>query len=135
LPRPSVWLIRTALLHLGIGFTIGALILFEKGVPYADAIWALLPLHIELVLVGWTTQLALGVGYWILPRFLRGPARGDERLIWASYLLLNLGVLSAGVGGWLNAPGAVLLAGRVAEMVAVALFALQAIPRVKPHGV
>ncbi len=135
MPRLSVWLIRTALLYLGAGFTLGALILFQKGIPYDEAVWQLLPLHIEFVLIGWTTQLAMGVAFWILPRFLRGAARGDERLVWAAYVLLNTGVLSAGIGAWLGAPGAVLLAGRVAEMLAVALFALQAVRRIKPHGV
>jgi len=134
MPRPSVWLIRTALLYLGAGFTIGALILLQKGLPYWGAVWQLLPLHIEVLLIGWTTQFAMGVAYWILPRFLHGAARGDVRLVWLAYALLNLGVLSAGLGGWLGAPGLVLLAGRSAEMLAVALFALQVVPRVKPLG-
>jgi len=134
MPRPSVWLIRTALLYLGAGFTIGALILLQKCLPYWAAVWQLLPLHIEVLLIGWTTQFAMGVAYWILPRFLHGAARGDVRLVWLAFVLLNLGVLSAGLGGWLGAPGLVLLAGRGAEMLAVALFALQAVPRVKPLG-
>src|SRR5690242_2404973 len=116
MPRPSVWLIRTALLYLGAGFTLGALILFQKGIPYWDGVWLLLPLHIEFVLIGWTTQFAMGVAYWILPRFLHGPARGDVRLVWLAYGLLNLGVLCAGLGAWLAAPGIVLVAGRSAEM-------------------
>jgi cbb3-type cytochrome oxidase subunit 1 len=134
-PRLSVWLVRTSLVYLGLGFTLGALILFQKGIPYSDAVWSLLPLHIEFVLVGWTLQLAMGVAFWILPRFLRGAARGDERLVWLAYLLLNAGVLSVGVGAWLGLPGGVLLAGRGAEMLAAALFALHAWPRVKPQGV
>ncbi len=135
MPRLSVWFIRTGLAYLGVGFTLGALILFEKGVPYSAAVWLLLPMHIEFLLVGWTLHLALGMAYWILPRFLHGAARGDERLVWLAYLLLNAGVLSVGVGGWLGATGVILLAGRVAEALAVTLFAFQAWPRVKPHGV
>jgi len=134
-PRLSVWLVRTSLIYLGLGFTLGALILFQKGIPYSDTVWSLLPMHIEFVLVGWTLQLAMGVAFWILPRFLRGAARGDERLVWLAYLLLNAGVLSVGAGAWLGLPGAVLLAGRAAEVLAAALFALHAWPRVKPQGV
>jgi len=134
-PRLSVWLVRTSLVYLGVGFTLGALILFQKGIPYLGAVWSLLPLHIEFVLVGWTLQLAMGVAFWILPRFLRGAARGDERLVWLAYLLLNAGVLSVGAGAWLGLPGGLLLAGRGAEMLAAALFALHAWPRVKPQGV
>jgi hypothetical protein len=63
-PRLSARFIRTGLLYLGVGFTLGALILFQKGVPYAGVVWQLLPMHIEFVLVGWTMQLALRVGFW-----------------------------------------------------------------------
>jgi hypothetical protein len=134
-PRLSVWFVRTALIYLGVGFTLGALILFQKGVPYLGAVWQLLPMHYEFLLIGWTLQLAMGVAFWILPRYLHGAARGDERLVWLAYVLLNAGVLSAGLGSWLGLPADVLLAGRAAEVLAALLFALQAWPRVKPHGV
>jgi hypothetical protein len=134
-PRLSVWFVRTALLYLGVGFTLGALILFQKGVPYLGAVWLLLPMHYEFLLIGWTLQLAMGVAFWILPRYLYGAARGDERLVWLAYVLLNAGVLSAGLGAWLGLPAGVVLAGRTAEVLAALLFALQAWPRVKPHGV
>jgi len=133
-PRLSVCIIRTALLYLGVGFTLGALILFQKGVSYAGGVWRLLGMHMEFLLAGWTVQLALGVAFWILPRYLRGAPRGDERLVWAAYLLLNLGVLSVGFGTWLGAPGVVPLLGRGAEFAAALLFALHAWPRVKSHG-
>ena len=77
----------------------------------------------------------MGVAFWILPRFLPGAARGDERLVWLAYLLLNAGVLSAALGAWLGLPGGVVLAGRAAEMLAALLFALRAWPRIKPLGV
>ncbi len=135
MPRSSVWIIRTALLYLGVGFTLGALILFQKGVPYDGAVWRLLSMHIEFLLIGWTMQLAMGMVFWILPRFIRGAARGDERLIRAAYILLNAGVLSVGHSQWLRGPAALSLAGRMAELLAALLFALHAWPRVKPHGV
>ena len=97
--------------------------------------WQLLPMHIEFVLVGWTMQLAMGVGFWILPRFIHGAARGDERLVWLAYLVLNAGVLTVGIGAWLEVPRVILLVGRSAELLAALLFALHAWPRVKPHGV
>ena len=61
MPRLSVWMIRTALVHLLVGFTLGALLLANKGVPIHPMVWRLLPIHIELLLLGWTLQLALGV--------------------------------------------------------------------------
>jgi hypothetical protein len=132
MPRLSRLLIRSALLYLLAGFTIGGLMLFNKGVPLAPALWSLLPAHIEFVLVGWTLQLAMGMAFWILPRW--GGSRGNERLAWLAYGALNLGVLAAALANWLPAAGLWLLLGRAAELAAALLFALHAWPRVKPLG-
>lgn len=132
MPRLSVVFIRTALLYLAAGFTFGALLLFHKGVPLSPTLWRILPMHIEFVLIGWTLQLAMGVAFWILPRW--GAERGNETPVWIAYILLNAGVLAAGVGGWLGWPPAVLLAGRAAELLAAISFAIHAWPRVKPLG-
>jgi hypothetical protein len=131
-PRLSVWFIRTSLLYLGLGFTLGALLLFNKGVPLTGALWQLLPVHVEFVLVGWTIQLALGVAFWILPRWRS--SRGNEALAWLAYGLLNAGVLAAGVGPGLGWPPLIGLLGRGAELLAALAFALHAWPRVKALG-
>lgn len=138
MPRLSIWWLRTACLYLGVGFTFGALILWQKGTQTMPAAWQLLPAHIEFVLLGWTLQLALGVAFWILPRIRAGgaPARGRERAAWGSYGLLNVGLLTMALAGWI-APnlqvGAVAL-GRTAELVAVGLFVWHAWPRVRAAG-
>ncbi len=119
MPRLSVWLIRTALIYLAAGFTFGALLLFHKGVPLTPSMWRLLPAHIEFVLIGWTMQLAMGVAFWILPRFARGTARGDERWVWAAYMLLNAGVLAVGLGQAFGLPASYPLLGRSCELLSV----------------
>ncbi len=133
MPRLSVWLIRAALLYLAMGFLIGALMLWNKGLPFSPLMWRLLPMHVEFVLLGWTFQLALGVSYWILPRFQA--QRGNVPAAVAAAVLLNVGVLTAGIGQWLLAPGWVVMAGRLIEMLAAAAFAVHAWPRVKPMSI
>lgn len=130
--RLSVWTVRSALLYLGAGFLIGALMLTQKGVPLVPALLRLLPLHVEIVLFGWTLQLGMGIAFWILPRFSREPRYGNQTFGWLAFILINVGVLSAGLGQWLSAPPPVLLAGRVAELLAAIFFVLHAWPRVKP---
>lgn len=133
MPRLTVWFLRTALLYLAGGFTFGALLLFHKGIPIDASVWRLLPLHIEFVLIGWTAQLAMGVAFWILPRLIRGPARGDERWIWMAYGIFNLGVCIAATAqliGW----GWGLMTGRVLELLAVLVFASGVWPRIKAIG-
>jgi cbb3-type cytochrome oxidase subunit 1 len=108
--------------------------LFNKGTPIHPALWRLLPAHVEFVLIGWMGQLILGVAFWILPRFSRGPARGSESLAWLAFGLINLGVWLAGVGPLLGASPLLAVLGRLAEAGAAAAFVAHAWPRVKPLG-
>ncbi len=133
MPRLSVWMVRAALLHLAVGFAIGALLLAQRGAPIHPAVALLRPAHAELLLLGWTVQLAMGVAFWILPRFRAGPERGDERPALLAFLLLNLGVIAAAIGG-VTGLGPLALGGRCAEGLAAAAFAAHAWPRVKPFG-
>ena len=133
MPRLSTWFIKASLIYLATGFTLGALMLANKGLRFSPLAWRLLPVHIELLLTGWIVQLAMGVAFWILPRFQS--SRGDVRPAWAAFALLNGGLLLVAAGTLLGAPGWIALAGRLAEVAAVAAFALNAWPRVKPIGV
>ena len=130
MPRLSVWALRAALLYLLVGFTLGALMLADKGQPYWPAVWVVLPAHIEFLLLGWLAQLAMGVAFWILPR-LRGGSRGNERLAAASIILLNVGVLLVAFQGVVPA---FLLVGRGCEALAGVLFILHAWRRVRPFA-
>ena len=131
MPRLSVIAIRAGLVYLITGFTFGALLLANKGIPFASWIWALLPAHIEFLLVGWTAQLALGVAFWILPRF-SGGSRGNVRLAAWAVMALNVGVmLVAAQSAWPEVK-ILPLGGRAAEASAALLFALHAWKRVRP---
>lgn len=131
MPRLSVWYIRAALVYLLMGFTFGALLLFHKGIPLHPSLWRLLPAHIEFVLFGWTAQLIMGMAFWILPRFSKAPVRGNEKLAWVAFILLNAGIFTLAAASfgkdasWLN------LAGRAAQVAGVVAFSLHAWPRVK----
>ncbi len=107
--------------------------LAAPGLPLPAGIVRLRPLHVELLLIGWTVQLAFGVAYWILPR-RPGLGRGNERLAWTASVVLNLGVLSVGLGGVFTAPPLVLVAGRSSELLGALLFAAHAWGRVRPYS-
>jgi hypothetical protein len=134
MPRLSVWFIRCALVYLLLGFTLGGLLLANKGIPLVPWIWGLLPAHIEFVLVGWTLQLVLGVAYWILPRFSRGSRRGNQPLAWAAFWLLNSGIAGSVLALLFPSYSWPVFAARLAETAAILAFAVHAWPRVKPTG-
>lgn len=135
MPTLACWFIRASLGYLTLGFTAGALILAAKGAAVGAGAWRLLPAHTELLLVGWTVQLAMGVAFWILPRFEGGRSRGTEALAWSAFVLLNAGVLAAAVGPVLGGPPSVLFWARVAEGAAAVAFAAHAWRRVRRASV
>ena len=134
MPRLSVWAIRAALVYLGIGFTVGGLMLFNKGVALDSSLWRLWPLHIELMLVGWTMQLAMAMAFWILPRLQRLERYGNTSLAWLAFGLLNAGMLAVMAGEWFGTPARLSVAGRGVELAAVVAFAVYIWPRVKSFG-
>ena len=134
MPRLTVWLVRSALCYLAIGVLAGAILLVNRGVFLGAWVGRLLPLHIEFLLIGWTLQLALGVAFWILPRFRSGAERGREGFVWLSYVLLNTGVMAVAVGQAMGLPPEVPLLGHAAEALGTAAFSLHAWPRIKVYG-
>lgn len=133
MPRLSVWFLRAALIHLFLGFTFGMILLWNKGLPLVPQVWLLLPAHIEFLLLGWTVQLALGVAFWILPRFQN--ERGNTTPAWAAFVLINLGVWLVSLAPYLPIGDSLRAAGRLAEGAAALAFAVHAWPRIKPPGV
>ncbi len=132
MPRQTVWFIRASLIYLIVGFTLGALILAQKGRLYDANVWLLLPIHMEFLLAGWMLQLVLGMAFWIFPRFGVGATRGRENWISISFALLNLGILLAVLQIWLPAA---LLVGRLAETAGILLYIAGSWARVKPLAV
>jgi heme/copper-type cytochrome/quinol oxidase subunit 1 len=59
-------------------------------VPFVGA---LSPVYFHLFMVGWVTQLIAGVAYWMFPKFTKQQPRGYDSLAWATYWLLNAGLL------------------------------------------
>jgi hypothetical protein len=90
MPRLSVWFIRSALIYMLLGFTLGGPLLWHKGQPIHPVLWQILPARMEFLLLGWTVQLAMGVAYWILPRFRS--QRRKTAFAWLSFGLLNAGI-------------------------------------------
>lgn len=131
MPRLSVWFVRLSFIHLFLGLTFGGLLLANKGFPFAPWTWNLLPAHMESLLLGWMAQLAMGVAFWIFPRFGTGAPRGNVKFAWLALILLNTGIVMVAIqpfvgGSWSS------LAGRVLEAGGILLFAAVSWKRVKP---
>lgn len=130
MPPLSTYFVRLSLLNLSVGFTIGAFMLANKGVAFAPWLWRLRSAHIEILLVGWLIQLALGVAFWITPRFWEKPVRGNVTGAWLALVLLNAGVWLIATSTSLSMSASIILAGRLLEVGAAASFAWHLWPRI-----
>ena len=131
MPRLSVWFVRLSLAYLALGFSLGALLLGNEGLASAPNLERILPVHIEILMLGWVMQLALGVAYWILPRYVKGLPRGNETTAWLSLICLNAGILLVTVNTISNIAWFAFL-GRVLEAAGILAFLLVSWRRLRP---
>ncbi len=137
MPTLTRWFIKSALLYLVAALLLGALLAMRPLLNLPPFIGLLSPAYFHLFMVGWVTQMIFGVIYWMFPIITRAQPRGNETLGWATYILLNSGLLLRVVGepwaalqagsgvGWLLVVSAVL------QWLGAVAFIINAWPRVK----
>ncbi len=137
MPPLTRWHIKTAFVSLAAAMTLGVALALAPVLPLPGWLVYLSPAFFHLIMVGWVTQMIFGVIFWMFPIVSRARPRGSERLGWATYVLLNGGLLLRIVaepansvapgGGW----GWVLAASALMQWLAAVAFVVNAWPRVK----
>ena len=128
MPTLSVWTIRIALVHLLVGWTVGAGVLAARGgFPMPPFDW--LNVHQYVLLFGWTMQLVYGVAYWMLPKF--GRERGRTGQAVTAVVLVNAAVVAAVAGSeW----GVMYPVAHGCLALSAVSFGIHAWPRIKEFG-
>lgn len=91
MPRLIRFFVKTAFIWLIIALVLKTLALTSWGV----SIPAITAISWHALFVGWLTQLIFGIAHWMLPTIPGAPKerlRGDERIMWAVYGMLNAGL-------------------------------------------
>lgn len=134
--RFSKWTIRLSLVYLVVGFSIGALMLSDKGFTLFPRMMTLLPVHIEFLMFGWFVHLIFGVAFWMFPRFTPRETglrpRGFVRAAWLAVVLLNAGLVLFASGQLTAGTLSLRFAGRTLELLGIIAFFVNIWPRVKP---
>jgi hypothetical protein len=134
MPRLSQYFVKSALICLLVGFSIGGLVLASKATSAVSAVvWLWFPAHIIILLDGWLIQLAIGVAYWILPRIV-GSDRGRRRWAWAAFALLQIGLALLVISllqVWWQPAHYLVGVGAGLHALALLAFAVHAWPRVR----
>ncbi len=104
MPPVTRWFLRSAVLYLAVSLAAGILVVVPRALPQAPRLLgALGPAYVHAFMVGWVTQMIFGVAFWMFPKADRERPRGNERLVWLSFWLLNAGLLLRVVAEPLNA--------------------------------
>jgi cbb3-type cytochrome oxidase subunit 1 len=93
MPTVTRLFLKTALLFFILALLSGVAVMARPLLNLPRFFAGLTPVYFHLFMVGWITQLIIGIAYWMFPRYSREQPRGSDRLIWATYGLLNLGLL------------------------------------------
>ena len=137
MPPLTRWHIKSALIYLAAAMILGVVLTLGAVVEVPGWLAYLSPAFFHLIMVGWVTQLIFGVIFWMFPIISKARPRGSERLGWATYVLLNGGLLlrvlceplnavnPRGVWGW------GLVASAVLQWLAAVFFVVNTWPRVK----
>lgn len=95
MPLITRWFIKASLLYLVISLGIAVRLAVEAG--GAQYTVGLSAVFFHFFLVGWVTQMIIGVAYWLLPKYSREQPRRSEPLAWAIFWLLNIGLILRGM--------------------------------------
>jgi hypothetical protein len=138
MPALTRWFLKSSLLYLLAALIVGLLLAANTAGILRAIPAGIGPLYFHLFMVGWVAQLIFGIVFWLFPKYSKERPRGYEGLGWATYILLNVGLLLRVVGepansarpgevwGWLLAVSAVL------QWLAGLAFVVNTWPRV--HG-
>jgi hypothetical protein len=153
MPKTTRAYVKASVVYLCLGSLLGVLLLVNRWTPIWPGLGALRTSHVVFLLVGWLTQLILGVGWWLFPPLPFGlnaeattwsrhgqTQRGSEPLFWATFACLNVGIWLQAVFSPLNVwlpARAFEVAGRAAAfllLAAAASFVVNMWARVRELG-
>ncbi len=93
-PPLSRAFIKAGLIDFILALIAGALTVARPVITSLPPTISLLyPVYLHLLMVGWVTQLIMGVGFWMFPKLTKEKPRGNQRLGWAVFVLLNAGLV------------------------------------------
>ena len=90
------YFVKAAFVYFVAAFVLGALMMLDRWLPFSRWLRVMYISQLHLLVVGWISQLAIGVAYWMFPRLRKDEdprPRGSDALAWAVLVCLNLGLL------------------------------------------
>lgn len=90
MPLVVRWYVRLALVYFALGLFLGLLLALGASLPFLPPGFS--PVYFHLLLLGWISQLIMGIALWMFPRYSAAQPRRSELLCWLTFGLLNGGL-------------------------------------------
>lgn len=89
MPRITRWFIKSGIIYLFLGIVLA----FLSDLPFFQSSPLLLPVYWHMIVIGWVTQIILGVSIWMFPRKRRDRKKTETFAAAASFWSLNAGLI------------------------------------------
>jgi hypothetical protein len=89
MPELTRWFIKAGLVY----FILALLIAIGLKIPALPFLSHLTPVYYHLLVIGWITQIIMGVSHWMFPRFSKEKPRGNEVIGRGAFIFLNAGLI------------------------------------------
>jgi formate-dependent nitrite reductase membrane component NrfD len=122
-----------------IWFALGVTLAFVAELPGVEGSALLLPVYWHMLVIGWITQVIMGVSVWMFPRKKRNRKKEQSTLAVGAFFLLNGGLIVR----FLSEPflpfvtdsallPAVVIISGILQVAAIMFFIAEIWPRVQP---
>lgn len=89
MPNVTRWFIKAGMLY----FLLGVILAFISELPLLNTGALLLPVYWHMLVIGWLTQIIMGVSIWMFPRKWRDKKKRESVLCLLTFWLLNAGLI------------------------------------------
>jgi len=88
MPRITRWFIKSGMIYLFLGIVLA----FLSELPFIQSGTLLLPVYWHMIVIGWITQIIMGVSIWMFPGRNRGEGFKAQKWGWFTFIFLNVGL-------------------------------------------
>lgn len=93
MPKISRWHLKLGMIYLVLALLLAVLFQLQPLLDLSPTIHKFRPIFYHALMIGWITQIIIGVSIWMFPKESKANPRGNELLNWMTFYFLNIGFL------------------------------------------
>jgi hypothetical protein len=98
MPKLTRYHIKMGLIYFILALFMGVVLVAQPLFDLSPYVATLRPVFFHFLIVGWVTQIIIGVAHWMFPKKSKENPRGNIMMGWLVFIFLNTGLFLRGVG-------------------------------------